>query len=170
MTTPWSVPRLWPGETVAVLASGPSMNQKLADSVRRLHRICARRSFKFAPDAEMLVSLDGPLDAEFWRESRDFAGMRICGFECADDALCLNIPHERVTVGEGHVVELRNNGLVAIRIAAMAGAAKILLLGFDRGRYEARANNVAIGLVGLEQALDALTAELRGQDIEVERA
>ena len=30
----WSVPRLWPGATVAILASGPSMNQAVADRVR----------------------------------------------------------------------------------------------------------------------------------------
>ena len=169
MTTPWIVPRMWEGETVAVLASGPSMDQALADSVKQHRRICARRSFRFAPDADMLISLDGPADAEFWRESRDFGGMRICGFECDEDAWHLHLPHERITLGEGHVVELRNNGLAAIRVAAMTGAASILLLGFDRGLYEKRENNVAIGLIGLEEGLDALIAELRARGIEIER-
>ena len=171
MTTPWIVPRMWEGETVAVLASGPSMDQALADSVKQHRRICARRSFRFAPDADMLISLDGPADAEFWRESRDFGGLRIVGFDydAEPDVMVLNLPHERITLGEGHVVEIRNNGLAAIRVAAMTGAASILLLGFDRGLYEKRENNVAIGLIGLEEGLDALIAELRARGIEIER-
>ena len=161
---------MWEGETVAVLASGPSMDQALADSVKQHRRICARRSFRFAPDADMLVTLDGPCDAEFWEEAKTFAGLLIIGFECDEaDALYLSLPHERITLGEGHVIELRNNGLAAIRVAAMAGAARILLLGFDRGLYEQRENNVAIGLIGLEEGLDALIAELRAKGIEIER-
>ena len=31
----WTVPRLWPGATVAVLASGPSMSAAVAEEVRR---------------------------------------------------------------------------------------------------------------------------------------
>ena len=31
--TPYSVPRLWPGETCAVLASGPSMNRETCEAV-----------------------------------------------------------------------------------------------------------------------------------------
>lgn len=170
MTTPWIVPRMWEGETVAVLASGPSMTQALADSVKQHRRICARRSVRFAPDADMLVTLDGPSDAEFWPEAKGFSGICVIGYECDEaDAMYVNLPHERITLGEGHAIEVRNNGLVAIRVAARAGAAKILLLGFDRGRYEARASNVAIGFRGMEEGLSALIAELRGKGIEIER-
>jgi hypothetical protein len=170
MTTPWVPYGLWMGKTVAVLGSGPSMTQELADSVRHLPRICARRAARFAMDADLLVALDGPADADSWRESEGFAGLRIVGFERDDlDARYLHIAHERVTLGEGHVVEIRNNGLVAIRIAAMAGAAKIVLLGFDRGQYGAHAPAGAGGYVGLEEGLDALIAELGAKGIEVER-
>jgi len=171
MTTPWVIPRMWEGETVAVLASGPSMDQALADSVRGHRRICARRAARFAPDADLLVTLDGPADQDGWAAARRFAGTIICGFEYEGDQSVkyVNIPHERVILGEGHVVEIRNNGLAAIRIAAMAGASQIMLLGFDRGLYDARDSNVAIGFRGLEEGIDALTAELRAKGIEVER-
>ena len=161
---------MWEGETVAVLGSGPSMTQALADSVKQHRRICARRSVRFAPDADMLVTLDGPSDAEFWPEAKGFSGICVIGYECDEaDAMYVNLPHERVTLGEGHEIEIRNNGLAAIRIAAMAGAGKILLLGFDRGRYETRESNAAIGFRGLEEGLDALIAELRARGIEIER-
>ena len=32
----YRVPRLWPGRTVAVLATGPSISQEVADQVRGL--------------------------------------------------------------------------------------------------------------------------------------
>ena len=30
----WTIPRMWEGRTVAVMASGPSMSQEVADKVR----------------------------------------------------------------------------------------------------------------------------------------
>lgn len=109
----------------------------------------------------MLLALDGsPVDG-FWRDARDFAGMKVCGARC-EDALYLPMPHERVTIRAGHVIEIRNSGLAAIRIAATAGARNILLLGFDPhlalGRYP-----------GMVEGLAAITAELRAIGINCER-
>lgn len=168
MTTPWNIPPdLWAGETVAVLAPGPALTKELADSVRQHKRIAVRRAFQVAPDADMLVSLDGPtgsLDDAFWGEAKDFAGLRVCGLERDDvDALYCGMHYETVVLDASQSVEIRNNGLAAIRIAQRAGAAKILLVGFDAERYEAQH-----GFVGLVRGLEQLTAELRAKGIEVE--
>mgnify|MGYP003395333890 CR=1 FL=1 len=112
----------------------------------------------------MLIGLDGEADAEFWEESKDFAGQRICGVECEIDALYPGLMYESVEIGPAHTIHIRNNALAAIRIAARSGAAKILLLGFDTERYEALHN-----FVGLTAGLAQMTAELRAQGIEVER-
>lgn len=172
MTTKWEVPNdLFAGKTVAVLATGPSMTQELADSVQQYPRIAVRRAMRFAPDAEMLVAIDGAvgtLDDSFWDDAKDFAGLRVTGTESADlDALYLPMPYEVVTIREGHVVHIRNNGLAAARIAAQGGAAKILLLGFDTEHYEEV--HAHTGFLGLTEGLAALTAELEAQGIEVER-
>jgi len=173
MTQPLTIaPDLWAGKTVAVLGSGPSMNQALADSVRSLPRICARRSSRFAPDADMLVTLDGPADPAFWGEAKKFAGIVVVGHEYEsegdDHVRYANMAHERITLGEAHIVEVRNNGLAAIRLAASGGPAKILLLGFDQDLYEQRETENP-GRIGLEQGLDALISELQVRGIEVER-
>jgi hypothetical protein len=170
MTTRWEIPAdLWAGETVAVLATGPSMDQALADSVREHKRIAVRRAFRFAPDADMLVALDGPsgsLDDAFWEDARDFAGLRVCGVESDDiDAKYVGLLYETVVIGEGHTISIRNNGLAAIRIAERAGAAKILLLGFEPERYE----EVHAPWFGLAKGLEQITAELRAKGIEVKR-
>jgi len=73
--------------------------------------------------------------------------------------------YETVTIGPGHVTEIRNNALAAIRIAALAGAAKILLLGFDPERYEAI--HAHTGFYGLVQGLEQIIAELRGKGVTV---
>lgn len=173
MSIRWQVPSgLFAGQTVAVLAPGRSMTQALADSVRHLPRIAVRRAFELAPDADMLVSIDGPsgtLDDAFWDDGKDFPGFKVCGTECEGlDALYLPIPYERVQLSEHHVVEFRNNGLAAMRIAAQGGARKIVLCGFDTEAYE-RAH-ASRGFIGLTAGLAALTAELAERGIEVVRA
>jgi len=164
MTTRWNVPRLFEGRMVAVLAPGKNLTQELADSVVDLPRIAVKRAYRLAPDADMLIGLDGTADAEFWTETDDFDGLRVCGTECDLDVLYLHLPHEVVTLAPGHVIHIRNNGLAAIRVAAMAGASKILLLGFDTGRYEA-----FHGFRGLTEGLAQLTAELQARGVAVER-
>ena len=172
MTTKWKPDGLFAGKTVAVLASGPTLTQELADSVRHLPRICTRWACKLAPDADMVVGVDGARDAEFWAwVIENFQGLKITSEET--DELPPEVMYfwhrwEMVTISEipSHVIEFRNNGMSAIHLAAQAGAAKTLLLGFDAARYEEVHGHR--GFIGLTQGLEQLTATLRAQGIEVE--
>lgn len=171
MTKPFTMTPMWAGLTVAVLASGASLTQEVADSVKHLPRIAVRRAFRLAPDADMLVSLDGPPNHGFWEESRDFAGLRICGVECDLDALYANIPAELVALDPVGEIQIRNNGLAAIRLAAQSGANTIILLGFDGLPYKHFYDEVDSDwdqYPGLATGLEALIAELRAQGIAVQ--
>lgn len=168
MTTPWTIPAdLWAGETVAILGAGPDMTAELAATARGHKTIAVNRAIKFAPWADMFVALDP--HHPFWEEADrlGFQGLRICGVECDLDALYPGMLYETVQMGEGHALHIRNNALAAIRIAALAGARRILLLGFDPERYEEV--HAHTGFRGLVQGLDQITAELRAAGIEVER-
>lgn len=168
MTTPWQIPAdLWAGETVAILGAGPDMTAALAETARGHKTVAVNRAVKFAPWADMFVALDP--HHPFWEEADrlGFQGLRVCGVECDLDALYAGMLYETVTIAEGHVIQIRNNALAAIRIAALAGAKKILLLGFDPERYEEV--HAHTGFHGLVQGLEQITAELRAQGIEVER-
>lgn len=166
MTTPWQIPAdLWAGETVAILGAGPDMTAEIAEKARGHKTIAVNRAVKFASWADMFVALDP--HHPFWEAAADFQGMKICGVECDIDALYAGMFYERVQIDAGHTVEVRNNALAAIRIAALAGAAKILLLGFDPERYEEI--HAHTGFFGLVQGLAQITAELRARGIEVER-
>ncbi|MFA7278636.1 MAG: hypothetical protein WC100_00910 [Sterolibacterium sp.] len=168
MTTPWTIPAdLWAGKTVAILGAGPDMTAELADTARGHKTIAVNRAVKFAPWADMFVALDPHHPFFEEADKLDFKGMRICGIECDIDALYPGMMYETVQIAEGHTIQIRNNALAAIRIAARAGAAKIILLGFDPERYEEV--HAHTGFFGLVQGLAQIIAELRGKGIEIER-
>lgn len=126
---------MWQGQTVAVLASGPSMSLKLSQSLRRpsLRVAVANSTFRLAPWADLLVAAD----ADWWRanpDAREFQGLKVC----ADDSLLwpevLSLRHTGKVGFDDDKECIRsggNTGYQAVHIAAQAGASRILLFGFD---------------------------------------
>lgn len=134
----WTIPPMWAGRTVAVLASGPSMSQAVADRVRHLPRIAINDTYRLAIDAEVIYASD----SMWWRMSPQALDCR--GIKATVEAVRGIAPNvdDRVRVlrnsgREGfdphpaHVRTLCNSGGTAIQIAVHAKAARILLLGFD---------------------------------------
>jgi hypothetical protein len=174
MTTPWKIEPDWLGETVAVLASGPSMTKDVAASLAAHKCIAVNYTFRLAPAAEMLVVLDA--NPVLWGDAEAFVGMRVCGVATDDiDALYAGPMYERITLDQGNQIETRNSGLAAIRIAAAMGATRIILAGFDPelpGYFDGHpAGGQAEGAEpypGITAGLAAIVAELREKGIEVE--
>ena len=77
MTQKWEVPKLWPGETVAVLGNSPDMTQEMADSARAsgYKTIAVNRAVRFALWADMFVALDP--HHPFWADDRRVSGGEI---------------------------------------------------------------------------------------------
>lgn len=168
MTTLWKPDGAWPGQTVAVLASGPSMSQVVADGLRAHRTIAVNYTHRLAPWADMLVALDGNWPPEF----RAFAGLRVTGvLDDSLNALYAGAMYERVVIGPSHVIEIRNSGLAAIRIAADMGAARIILAGFDPERGTRwHDDEVDTGeYVGVAAGLEQISADLSARGIVVER-
>ena len=169
MTTKWQIPAdMWQGETVAILGAGPDMTEELAATAKGHKTIAVNRAVKFAPWADMFVALDP--HHPFWEEADNlgFRGMRVIGVEHPDyDALYPGMMYERVQISDAETIEIRNNAMAAIRIAYLAGAKKIILLGFDPERYEE--THAHTGFRGLKQGLEQITAELRAKGVVVER-
>lgn len=112
----------------AVLATGPSMSQAVADQVRgRCKVVAVSDAYKLAPWADALASSDAawwkanPMAAEFvgpkWTAAPDFRKVEgVERFPSADNG--------------------SNSGLLACQVAVSMGATKILLCGFDmRGSH-----------------------------------
>lgn len=168
MTTRFEITRFWENETVCILGAGPDMTKELAETAKGHKTIAVNRAVKFAPWADMFVALDP--HHPFWEEADNlgFKGVRILGVEHPDyDALYPGMMYERVQMPDGANIEIRNNALAALRIAFLAGAKKIILIGFDTERYEEV--HAHTGFRGLTQGLEQITAEIRAAGVEVER-
>jgi hypothetical protein len=106
----------------AVLATGPSMSQAIADQVRgRCRAVAVNDAFRLAPWADALVGND----RRWWNtypEALAFEGRKYCAFQLKGCELLKPMP--AFPAGT-------NSGLQGCRVASMLGATKILLLGFD---------------------------------------
>lgn len=129
----WTVPRMWVGETVAVLASGPSMSKEVTDLVRRagIPAIAVNNTYQLAPWAEMLYAAD----YQWWNEHRDafdFDGLKVTiGTETPRIHRLERTGNEGFDPNPSCLRTGSNSGYQAIHIAAHAGASRILLCGMD---------------------------------------
>jgi hypothetical protein len=128
----WSVPRLWPGRTVAILASGPSMSQAVADQVHAagIPAIAINDTYRLAPWADMLYAAD---EAWWLRHpaALDFAGLKVSVGTIKGVHRLRNTGVTGFDPDPGCLRTGSNSGYQAVHIAAHAGASRILLCGFD---------------------------------------
>jgi hypothetical protein len=146
MTTPWTVPRDWVGETVAVLASGPSMSAEIADEVRGRCRVIAVNNQgidtevagKMIPAiaqwADMLYAADMKWWAHYKAQALAFAGQKVTIRTILPFPEVLSLEQSTAVPFDPrptHLVSGGNSGYQAVHIAAQRGAQRILLCGFD---------------------------------------
>jgi hypothetical protein len=129
----WSVPPLWLGETVAVIAPGPSANVAVCNLLVHMPAIVINDAFRLAPWADMLYAAD----VKWWEvneEARRFDGLKVtCSYQFQwPEILCLRqsgpsgFDPDPTAVRTGG-----NSGYQAIHVAIHAKAKRILLFGFD---------------------------------------
>ncbi len=165
----------WTGQTVVILAGGPSMNAEAAESLRQFKSIAINFSFRLAPWADILLSLDS--DQAFWDEAHIVKGIKLAGgAHPFPDVHYIGQRYETIRLGPCHVIETRNSGLTALRIAVECGAAKIITLGYDHDAigqhhagYSDQVKEEPDVYPGLVEGYAAIVAELRAKGIEVER-
>lgn len=137
----WSVPRLWPGATVAVLASGPGMSRSVADLVRAagLPAIAINETWRLAPWASMLYAAD----TEWWLAPhntalRDYDGIKVSCMPVPGVHMLRNSGTEGFDPDPGAVRTGGNSGYQALHVAVHAGASRVLLCGFNMDPGDAR--------------------------------
>lgn len=133
-----TVPKIWPGETVACVASGPSLLREDVERLRgRVRTIVINTTYTLAPWADVLYAADN----QWWdwhKGATDFAGMKFS---------VSTAPHKRWGVqvlkkGERDGLSLdpqtlclgKDSGYQAINLAVLFGASRIILLGYDMQR------------------------------------
>lgn len=147
MTSPSGWPD-WTGETVTIVASGPSAKSADLSLVKgRAKVIAIKQCIDLCPWADMVYGCD----AAWWLHRLklpDYLGMKVCwkgnGLREIDDFLTVEIginadPRVKYTddllIGEpGLVGGGGNSGFQAMNLAVNLGAPKIVLVGFDMNR------------------------------------
>lgn len=134
----WAAEKIWPGETVFILAAGPST---LALDLSRLAGrkvVAVKSAWKVYPTADVLFFADG----RWWREKQlrpgadQFAGLIVTSAkEIGDPRVKVigrtpNSKHGLATRPDQVTLE-RSSTTGAINLAMHFGAARIVLLGVD---------------------------------------
>lgn len=134
----WRVPQVLHGQTVAILASGPSLTQADADICKRHWTIAVSDAWRVAPWADVVYSCDG----RWWDHHRPEArGLKV-GLAPApawpqthvlrqDNNSVLSDDPEALATGDGGERHFSSSGYQAINLAVLLGASRILLLGYD---------------------------------------
>lgn len=133
-TTVVSVPRLFPGQTIVCLASGPSLTTADVQFVRgRAPVVAVSDTFKLAPFADVLYSCD----AKWWNwhpQTVAFPGLKYTldrRLNRSDVQRLETMGHEGLELNPTGVRTGRNSGYQAVNIAVHLGASRVLLLGYD---------------------------------------
>jgi hypothetical protein len=156
MTTPWSVPRIWGGETVAILASGPSLTREMAELVRGKCKVIAVNNQgiptivngvlepALAPWADVLYASD----EKWWNCYRDralaFPGLKVTMRSRLQlkEVYSLCQSHQRTFDDRPtYIVSGGNSGYQALHLAAQFGSKRILLCGYDMVSSDKRRHN-----------------------------
>lgn len=146
MTAVAEAPRLagldWPGSTVAILASGPSLDFEQCEYVRQWRHggddrrvIVVNNTYQRAAWADVLYACDAPWWEQFHADVRArFTGQLWTQDERARHAGLHYVESQRLDgLGKrpGVIHQGGNGGYQAINLAYQAGAKRIALLGFD---------------------------------------
>lgn len=143
------VQTVWRGETVLIVAGGPSVTQQIVDEARgRCRVIAVNNAYEIAPWAEVLYFADHQWWE--WHRKRDlyraFAGQKVTiegtGERVSEPEVHMlrNLGYIGVSKQPNGIFTGANSGFQAMNIAALSGARKILLLGFDMRFVAGRAH------------------------------
>lgn len=140
-----TVPKIWPGATIAIAASGPSLNEDDLDYAReRGARVVAvNDGVRMAPWADVLYSSDrywyphykgvpGFTNPKYGLGTS--VGKRNEFHNLPDVIVLRNTGDDGLELDPGGLRNGRNSGYAAINLAVHLGAAKIILLGFNGGQ------------------------------------
>lgn len=129
-----TVPKIWTGDTAAILAGGPSLTQADVDACRGRARVIAiKNAIELAPWADVLYACDSKW-WKAWPETVSFEGPKY-GLERIRGRQDVTVLRQGAKDGlEADPTALatgQNSGYQAINLAVHLGAARILLLGYD---------------------------------------
>lgn len=135
----WKIPPIWYGETVVILATGPSLTKEDCEYIERhrnsLRVIAVSDAYKLYPRADLLYSCD----ADWWVVHEGvptFTKRKVSMEPVLDYKDVLFVKNDGVDgLGEapGYIRNGRNSTYQAMGVAIQTGAKRIVFLGLDLG-------------------------------------
>lgn len=132
-----TVPRLWPGSTIVILGSGPSLTpDDVASCQGRARVIAIKETIRLAPWADVLYAAGGDR-TDFWRtHTADYAGFEGLRYALHEKSapwatVLRNTGYLGIETDPSGLRTGKNSGFSCINLAVHLGAAKIVLLGYD---------------------------------------
>lgn len=133
-----SVPRLFPGGTVACIATGRSLRQADVDYLRgRVDAVIViNDAFRLAPWADVLYACDDKWWSWHYRAgAKDFAGLKYAATPRASRwpgvQVLRNDGEQGLCLDPTGVRTGKNSGYQAINLSVHLGASRVVLLGYD---------------------------------------
>lgn len=134
-----SVSKLWPGSTIVCIGTGPSLTVEDVEFCRgRARAIAIKDAVRVAPWADVLYAA-GSDNSKFWKRPENasviasFPGLKFSVDEQAKSVSTVlqwgkmdGLSTDPTRLALGH-----NSGYQAINLAALLGASRIVLLGYD---------------------------------------
>lgn len=127
----------WRGETVVIIASGPSAKEQPIDRLRgRAKVVTVNTSYQLATWADILYACD----YNWWTKNRGaplFQGLKVSQDRVAHGVFRTKRVHAQRGVDHpvfdqlGYICWASNSGLQALNLIAQFGPRKIILVGFD---------------------------------------
>lgn len=124
----------WTGRTVVCVGSGPSLTKEDCELVRLSGHpvVVTNNTYELCPWADVLFAFD----SRWWRTYQDqVAGFK--GRKLSGSILSKKYGSEPV---QSWYSIYRNSGCCAVAVAMAAGASKVILVGFDGGRFNNKAH------------------------------
>lgn len=135
------IPRRWAGETVFVVASGPSLTPEIANRLRGRRIVCVNDAYKLLPFADALYACD----LKWWEVHEgcpNFPGEKWSSHEKGGSNDKTRLPKEfGVNLVPGRagnrfrtdntICYGGNSGFQAVNLAILFGAARVVLVAFD---------------------------------------
>ncbi len=127
-----TVPRLFPGATIAILGGGPSLTPAQVDAVKHLPCIAIKDAIRLAPCADVLYACD----AKWWAHygpRLSYTGVRFALQDRAETwaPVLRNTGPIGLETDPSGLRTGKNSGYQAINLAYHLGARRVLLLGYD---------------------------------------
>jgi hypothetical protein len=121
-------PGRWAGRTVVCLASGPSLTAEDCEAVRQSGHlsIAVNTTFRIAPFANVLFAHD----PEWWKEYREEVRQTFAGELVSSSRYSTRYDVPSI-YAKPWFKPVQNSGAGAVSLAVSAGAATVLMLGYD---------------------------------------